>query len=130
MRFLVTITTLLSLAGSALAADRRPNLVLLLTDDQRWDCLGVARHPLLKTPNIDRLATEGTYFRNTFVTTSICCVSRASYFTGLLCRHHKVGDFNSPLPADVLANSFPAQLKKVGYRTACFGKWGIGGPAP
>ena len=81
------------------AADRRPNLVLLLTDDQRADCLGVAGHPLLKTPNIDRLANEGTYFPNAFVTTSICCVSRASFMTGRLCRNHEVGDFNTPLPA-------------------------------
>jgi arylsulfatase A-like enzyme len=130
VRFPATVIALLGLATSALAADRRPNLVLLLTDDQRWDCLGVAGHPLLKTPNIDRLAADGTYFRNAFVTTSICCVSRASYFTGLMCRHHKVGDFNTPLPADVLAKSFPAQLKKAGYRTACFGKWGIGGTPP
>lgn len=130
MRLPVSLATLLCLSLSAAAAERRPNLVLFLTDDQRWDCLSVAGHPLLKTPNIDRLATEGTYFPNAFVTTSICCVSRASYMTGRLCRNHKVGDFNTPLPADVLAKSVPALLKKAGYRTACFGKWGIGGPPP
>jgi arylsulfatase A-like enzyme len=118
--------------ADARAADApaRPNLILLLTDDQRADCLSCAGHPFLKTPNIDRLAKEGVHFRNTFVTTSICCVSRASYFTGRLGRNHKVGDFNTPLPPDVLAMSFPALLKKAGYRTACFGKWGIGGPQP
>jgi arylsulfatase A-like enzyme len=130
MRLPLSLATLLCLMMPASAADRRPNLVLFLTDDQRWDCLSVAGHPILKTPNIDRLATEGTYFPNAFVTTSICCVSRSSYMTGLLCRHHKVGDFNTPLPADVLAKSLPALLKKAGYRTACFGKWGIGGPPP
>jgi arylsulfatase A-like enzyme len=130
MRSLLAATIPLCLALSAAAAENRPNLVLFLTDDQRADCLGLAGHPLLKTPNIDRLATEGTYFKNAFVTTSICCVSRASYFTGRLCRNHGVGDFNTPLPADVLASSFPALLKKAGYQTACFGKWGIGGPPP
>src|SRR5262245_58880088 len=130
MRPVLSLIAFLGLALTAAAADRRPNFILFLTDDQRWDCLGVAGHPLLKTPNIDRLATEGVYFKNAFVTTSICCVSRASYFTGQLCRHHGVGDFNTPLPADVLASSFPALLKKAGYRTACFGKWGIGGPPP
>jgi arylsulfatase A-like enzyme len=130
MRLPLSLVALLCFAFSATAADRRPNLILFLTDDQRWDCLSVAGHPILKTPNIDRLASEGTYFPNAFVTTSICCVSRASYMTGLLCRHHKVGDFNTPLPADVLAKSLPALLKKAGYRTACFGKWGIGGPPP
>src|SRR5262245_4493772 len=130
MRSLLAAAIPLFLALPAAAADKRPNLVFLLTDDQRWDCLGVAGHPLLKTPNIDRLAAEGVYFKNAFVTTSICCISRASYFTGRLCRNHGVGDFNTPLPAAVLANSFPALLKKAGYRTACFGKWGIGGPPP
>src|SRR5262245_41074968 len=130
MRSLLSLITPLCMALSTAAADKRPNLVLFLTDDQRWDCLGVAGHPLLKTPNIDRLASDGTYFQNAFVTTSICCVSRASIMTGRLCRNHGVGDFNTPLPADVLASSFPALLKKAGYRTACFGKWGIGGPPP
>jgi arylsulfatase A-like enzyme len=130
MRFVLAATILLAPTAMATAADRRPNLVLLLTDDQRWDCLGVSGHPLLKTPNIDRLAATGTNFPNAFVTTSICCVSRASFFTGQLCRHHQVGDFNTPLPPEVLAQSFPALLKKAGYRTACFGKWGIGGPPP
>src|SRR5262245_9780356 len=130
MRPVVSLIAFLGLALTAAAADRRPNFILFLTDDQRADCLSAAGHPLLKTPNIDRLATEGVYFKNAFVTTSICCISRASYFTGQLCRHHGVGDFNTPLAPNVLANSFPALLKKAGYRTACFGKWGIGGPVP
>jgi arylsulfatase A-like enzyme len=130
MRFVLFASGVLVLTPSLFAADRRPNVVLFLTDDQRWDCLSIAGHPLLKTPNIDQLATEGSYFPNAFVTTSICCVSRASFMTGRLCRNHKVGDFNTPLPAFVLAKSFPALLKKAGYKTACFGKWGIGGPPP
>src|SRR3954471_10308088 len=130
MRLVLSLTALLGLSVGASAADRRPNFILFLTDDQRADCLGVAGHPLVKTPNIDRLASEGVYFKNAFVTTSICCISRASYMTGLLCRHHQVGDFNTPLPPDILAKSFPALLKKAGYRTACFGKWGMGGPPP
>ncbi|HVK10324.1 MAG TPA: sulfatase [Gemmataceae bacterium] len=116
--------------GCVTAAERKPNVVLFLTDDQRADCLGVSGHPLLKTPAIDRLAADGTRFRNAFVTTSICCISRASYFTGRLCRTHGVGDFQTPLPAPVLADSFPVLLRKAGYRTACYGKWGIGGPPP
>lgn len=130
MRYLLPALAAILLNGWVWAADRRPNLVLLLTDDQRADCLGVAGHPLLKTPHIDHLAATGTYFQNAFVTTSICCVSRASYMTGRLCRNHGVGDFTTPLPPNVLADSLPALLKKAGYRTACFGKWGIGGPPP
>lgn len=129
MRFYHLIVLLL-LFPAAVHADVRPNFILFLTDDQRWDCLSCAGHPALRTPHIDRLAAEGVRFRNAFVTTSICCVSRASFFTGRIGRNHRVGDFQTPLPPDVLAESFPALLKKAGYRTGCFGKWGIGGPPP
>ena len=60
---------------------KRPNILVLISDDQRWDQLSCANNPLipeLKTPNIDRLARQGVYFRNAFVTTPICAVSRAS----------------------------------------------------
>src|SRR5262245_19180889 len=126
---LILFLAVVAVASPYLAADR-PNLLLLLTDDQRWDCLGCAGHPFLKTPNIDCLAAEGVQFRNAFVTTSICCVSRASYITGRMCRHHGVGDFNTPLPPKVLETSLPAKLKAAGYRTGIFGKWGIGGREP
>ncbi len=57
----------------------RPNIVFILVDDLRWDALGVAGHPFVKTPNIDRIAKEGVTFRNTFVTTPLCSPSRASF---------------------------------------------------
>src|ERR1700736_5096865 len=113
-------------AARADAAAARPNIIVLLTDDQRADCLGCAGHPLLKTPNIDRLAADGVRFRNHFVTTSICCASRASIYSGQYARRHGVHVFNKPLPAEALATSFPVLLRKAGYRTGCLGKWGIG----
>ncbi|MFZ9091097.1 MAG: sulfatase-like hydrolase/transferase, partial [Planctomycetaceae bacterium] len=63
------------------AADR-PNILFMLTDDQRWDAAGIAGHPHLKTPHIDRLGHEGIYFRNSFCTTSLCSPSRASILSG------------------------------------------------
>ncbi len=84
----------------------------------------------MKTPSVDRLAAEGVAFQKAFVTTAICCVSRASFLTGLYARHHKVGDFGTPLPDEILAQSYPARFKAAGYRTGCLGKWGIGGPPP
>jgi arylsulfatase A-like enzyme len=118
-------------AAAAMAGGpQRPNLVLLVADDLRWDCLSCSGHPLLKTPAIDRLAAEGLYFRKAFVTTSICAVSRASLMTGRYARNHGVPDFNTALPPSVLAESLPALLKRAGYRTACFGKWGLGGRPP
>lgn len=116
---------------AAVAADApHPNVVFLLTDDLRADCLGCAGHPLLKTPNIDRLASEGVRFQNAFVTTSICCISRACYLTGQYARHHMVADFNTALAPERLEQTWPAVLKRAGYRTACFGKWGLGGEEP
>lgn len=61
----------------------KPNILFILTDDQRWDALGYAGNPIIKTPEIDKLATEGVYFSHAFVTTPICAASRASILTGL-----------------------------------------------
>ncbi len=117
-------------AKSCAAAEPRPNFVFLLTDDQRADTVGPTNYGPLSTPNIDRLAQQGVRFSNAFVTTSICCISRASYLTGRLSRNHGVGDFVTPLAPEILAKSFPALLHQAGYRTGCLGKWGIGGPEP
>src|SRR5688572_29253424 len=69
---------------------KRPNIVLILADDLRWDALGCTGHPFVKTPHIDRLAREGVRFRNAFVTTPICLPSRASILTGQYAHTHKV----------------------------------------
>src|SRR6516164_8217413 len=60
------------------ALGSRPNVLFILTDDQRWDCIGLAPGAKVQTPNIDRIGREGVYFRNTFCTTSLCSPSRAS----------------------------------------------------
>lgn len=78
-------------------AARPPNIVLLLTDDQRWDTLGAMGNRLIRTPNLDRLAAEGVTFVNSFVTTSICMASRASMFTGQYVSTHGLNDFNEQL---------------------------------
>lgn len=108
--------------------NRPPNILVLVTDDQRWDTLGCMGHPFLKTPHIDRLAAEGVTFTQAFVTTSICSASRASIVSGRYARRHGVGmsAFGGSLPADAWAESFPVQLKRAGYRLGCVGKWGFG----
>jgi arylsulfatase A-like enzyme len=105
-----------------------PNFVVLISDDQRWDQLSCADHPLipeLHTPNMDRLAHEGVYFRNAFVTTPICAVSRASIMTGRYASTHGMNHFRTPLGDDVISKSYPAQLHDHGYRTGILGKWGM-----
>lgn len=112
----------------ASAADKpaRPNIIFLLSDDQRWNALGCMGDPSVQTPNIDRLAKQGVMFRNHFVTTSICCCSRASIFTGQYVSRHGVGDFRTPLSAAQWAETYPAQLRQHGYRTGFIGKFGVG----
>ena len=90
-RLTVFAFLLVSTAGIArpIAAAERPNVIFFLSDDQRADFLGCAGHPIVKTPNVDALASRGTRFENAFVTTSICAASRATLFTGLWERSHK-----------------------------------------
>ncbi len=114
----------------AQAAERRPNFLVLVADDHRWDMLGCAGHPVLKTPHLDRLAADGARFANAFVTTPICCSSRASIFTGLHARTHGVHDFSTDLSPDCLALSYPARLQAAGWKTGFFGKHGVGTHPP
>jgi len=124
----------LAVAGaSPLAAqkrDERPNIILLVTDDQRWDSLGCMGNPIIRTPNIDKMAADGVMFTNNFVTTSICMTSRASIFTGLYARTHQINDFQQPFSEEAYARTYPAVLRAAGYRIGFIGKWGIGGKLP
>ena len=79
--------------ASAGEPKKRPNIVFLLADDLRWNVLGATGDKLAKTPNLDALARRGVNFKNTFVTTSICAVSRASILSGQYARRHKINDF-------------------------------------
>lgn len=111
-------------SGPAVAAERPPNVLVILTDDQRADALGVAGHPHLKTPHIDRLAHEGVYFRRAFCTTSLCSPSRASILSGLYAHRHQVQDNFTEFPEKL--DSFPRRLQAAGYATAYLGKWHMG----
>lgn len=103
---------------------RRPNVVVIMTDDQRWDMMSCEGHPFLKTPNMDRIAKEGARFANMFVTTSLCSPSRASMLSGLYAHAHKVTNNFTDYPANL--GSYPLQLQKSGYETAYIGKWHMG----
>src|SRR5687768_10447564 len=109
------------------AADARPNVIFIITDDQRWDCMGAAGHPFLKTPNMDRIAREGAMFTNAFVTTPLCSPSRASFLTGRYVRANGIKgnnpSYNEPSHALV---TFPRLMRDAGYASAYVGKWHMG----
>ena len=104
----------------------KPNILFLLTDDQRWDTLSCMGNSVLKTPNIDKLAASGVTFDNAFVTTSICPSNRASILTGQHMRTHGIREFSDSLSPDAFQKTYPALMQNAGYRTGFIGKYGIG----
>src|SRR5262245_24578501 len=111
-------------AALPLFAAAPPNVLVILTDDMRWDAMSCAGNPLLKTPNVDRLANEGARFANAFVTTSLCSPSRASLLSGRYARAHRVLNNFTEYPDDL--PGYPRSLKEAGYETAYIGKWHMG----
>jgi arylsulfatase A-like enzyme len=98
--------------NNELQANTKPNIIFLLTDDQRWDALGAMGNTIIKTPNMNKLASAGVLFQNAYATTSICCVSRASLLTGQYESRHHIHDFSTDLSPEAIANSYPVLLKK------------------
>jgi N-acetylglucosamine-6-sulfatase len=126
-RFLPLLAALAALEPPAApAAEARPNIVFILVDDLRWDALGCAGHPFVKTPNIDRIAREGVLFRNFFITTPLCSPSRASFLTGQYVHTHGIRDNTNRGPASHKLQTFPKLLHEAGYETAYVGKWHMG----
>lgn len=121
--FFSAIFLLISGVGGVLA-EQRPNVLFVITDDQRWDAIGLGGSKHLKTPNMDRLGLEGVHFANAFCTTSLCSPSRASILSGHYAHKHGVVNNFTEYPADF--KSFPMVLQENGYNTAYIGKWHMG----
>ena len=112
-----------TVASAPAPAAARPNIIFVLVDDQRFDALGF-RNPRIDTPNMDRLAREGVYFENAFVTTSLCSPSRASILTGRATRNHRIAGNSEAEPEGTVF--YPKYLQQQGYETALIGKWHMG----
>lgn len=102
-----------------------PNILFILTDNQRHDLLGAAGNSIIHTPHLDHLAHRGTRFTHAFATTPICAASRASILTGRYERNHGFTFLTPPLAAACARSSYPALLRDAGYYTGLIGKLGI-----
>src|SRR5450631_1679983 len=101
-----------NLVLSKIQGQKPRNIIFILTDDHRYDFMGfTGRVPWLKTPNMDRLYQEGAWFKNAFVTTSLCSPSRASILTGSYSHVHTIVDNEAPEPPGLIY--FPKYLQKA-----------------
>ena len=104
---------------------KRPNIIFLLTDNQRYNLMRCAGNPIIYTPHMDNLANQGVRFTNAFTTTPICAASRASLLTGLYERRHQFTFNTPPLRSEFTDISYPTLLRSAGYYTGFIGKFGI-----
>ncbi|MCC6197627.1 MAG: sulfatase-like hydrolase/transferase [Burkholderiales bacterium] len=108
---------------------KKPNFLVILIDDLRFDEFGAGGHPYMKTPHIDRLAKEGALFERAFHTTPICSPNRASIVTGQYASRHGIID---NVARDAMSHALPnyhLELQRLGYETAHIGKWHMGNEA-
>ncbi len=104
-------------------ANSRPNILIVFTDDQRFDQLGCAGNSIVQTPHIDELARKGIRFTNAYVNSPMCMPSRVTLLTGLNQRTHGcIQRLKAPMLREHALQSFPAMLRKNGYKTAMYGK--------
>jgi len=102
-------------------APSRPNILFIMSDDHGYQAISSYNGTLNQTPHIDRLASEGVLFRNSFVTNSICAPSRATMLTGKF--SHLNGQYTNSDTFDSSQVTFPKLLQETGYQTALVGKW-------
>lgn len=123
---LVILTACCTTAVKETDKVKRPNIIVVLVDDMRWDEFGAAGHNYIKTPNIDRIAKEGANFVNAFATTPLCSPSRASFLTGQYAHTNGITDNTARNAQSHQLNTFPKKLHDTGYATAFIGKWHMG----
>ncbi len=123
-RLNITLVALIASVASAIAD--RPNILLIMTDDQGYWDTGVTGNPHINTPNMDRIAREGIQFTR-FYAAPVCAPTRAGVMTGRY--YPRTGLYNTRFGGDTLGKNeitVAQLLKKAGYRTGLFGKWHLG----
>ncbi len=121
--FSLILLAVTQVTASTSTAPERPNIIFILSDDQRADSVGFMGDSIVQTPNLDRLASEGHIFDQAFVTSAICTPSRACYMLGQYERKHGL-NFNSgsSIAPQAWAKSYPVLLRENGYFTGYIGK--------
>jgi arylsulfatase A-like enzyme len=118
-------------AGNTKGPAARPNIVVIVVDDMRFDEYGAAGHPYLETPHIDALAASGATFGNAYHTTPLCSPNRACILTGQYASRHGIVDNTSRSYASHRLHTFARELQRAGYETSHVGKWHMGNdPTP
>jgi len=107
----------------------KPNLIVILIDDLRFDEFGAGGHPYMKTPHVDRIADEGAIFTRAFHPTPICSPNRASILTGQYASRHGIIDNVARDAASMRLPNYHLALQRLGYETAHIGKWHMGNDA-
>ncbi|MCY4587040.1 MAG: sulfatase-like hydrolase/transferase [Bryobacterales bacterium] len=107
-------------AGAPPEGEKRPNFLVIMVDQHNPTYFGYAGHPVVQTPNIDQLAASSVNLSRAYVTNPVCMPSRASFFTGLTTRGHRVRMNGIPLSQDI--PTMTESLRRSGYRTHCVGK--------
>lgn len=109
----------------------RPNVIVIVVDDLRFDEFGIGGHPYLETPNIDRLAAEGALFTAGFHAVPLCSPNRASILTGQYPSRHGIIDNVARNRLSHQLRTFPQAMQAAGYETGFLGKWHMGNdPTP
>jgi len=122
---ILLILSFLTVNSQAQNKVSKPNIIFILTDDQRFDALGYAGNKYAHTPEMDKLARQGSYFKKALVTTPICAASRASILSGMQERSHRYTFQTGNIKKEYMENTYPKVLKNAGYYTGFYGKFGI-----
>jgi choline-sulfatase len=116
----VCVAATSALRAQSTTSPARPNILLVMADQFRGDCLGVEGHPAVRTPNLDRIATQGARFRCAYASVPSCTPSRAGLLTGLSPWHH--GMLGYGVQAEHYENEMPRMLREAGYYGVGIGK--------
>ena len=106
---------------------KQPNILLLMTDQMRGDCLGIAGHPDVKTPHLDHLASKGAWFPNAYTAVPSCIAARCGLLTGLSPEHHGRVGYRDRVTWEYPV-TLPGELAKAGYYAKCVGKMHVHPP--